>query len=132
PLAGPPAEVHPAGIRGGVGHAVLASGFVRLAVLPAHPTTADIIWRVALCGAGFGLFQSPNNRAIVASAPRERSGGAGAIQGTARLLGQSIGAALVALVFGVTGGGQGATTAIVLAAGFAGIAVLASLTRLFE
>jgi DHA2 family multidrug resistance protein-like MFS transporter len=101
-------------------------------MLPAHPTTADIIWRVALCGVGFGLFQSPNNRAIVASAPRERSGGAGAIQGTARLLGQSIGAALVALVFGVTGGGHGATIAIWLAAGFAGIAVLASLTRLFE
>jgi DHA2 family multidrug resistance protein-like MFS transporter len=105
---------------------------VLLAMLPAHPTTADIIWRVALCGVGFGLFQSPNNRAIVASAPRERSGGAGAIQGTARLLGQSIGAALVALVFGVTGGGHGATIAIWLAAGFAGIAVLASLTRLFE
>jgi DHA2 family multidrug resistance protein-like MFS transporter len=102
--------------------------------LPAHPTTADIVWRVALCGCGFGLFQSPNNRAIVASAPRERSGGAGAIQGTARLLGQSIGAALVALVFGLAQarGGHGAPTAIWLAAGFAGIAVLASLARMFD
>jgi len=132
PIAGRLADRHPAGILGGIGLAVLAAGFVLLAMLPAHPTTIDIIWRVALCGCGFGLFQSPNNRAIVASAPRERSGGAGAIQGTARLLGQSIGAALVALVFGVTGGGQGATIAIMLAAGFAGIAVLASLARLFE
>jgi DHA2 family multidrug resistance protein-like MFS transporter len=132
PIAGRLADRHPAGILGGIGLAVLAAGFVLLAMLPAHPTTVAIIWRVALCGVGFGLFQSPNNRAIVASAPRERSGGAGAIQGTARLLGQSIGAALVALVFGVTGGGHGATIAIWLAAGFAGIAVLASLTRLFE
>jgi DHA2 family multidrug resistance protein-like MFS transporter len=132
PIAGRLADRHPAGILGGIGLAVLAAGFVLLAMLPAHPTTTDIIWRVALCGVGFGLFQSPNNRAIVASAPRERSGGAGAIQGTARLLGQSIGAALVALVFGVTGGGQGSTIAIMLAAGFAGIAVLASLTRMFE
>jgi MFS transporter, DHA2 family, multidrug resistance protein len=132
PIAGRLADRHPAGILGGIGLAVLAAGFVLLAMLPPHPTTIDIIWRVALCGCGFGLFQSPNNRAIVASAPRERSGGAGAIQGTARLLGQSIGAALVALVFGLTGGGQGATIAIWLAAGFAGIAVLASLTRLFE
>jgi len=131
PIAGYLADRHPAGILGGIGLAVLASGFVLLALLPAHPTTADIVWRVALCGAGFGLFQSPNNRAIVASAPRHRSGGAGAIQGTARLLGQSIGAALVALVFGVTGGGQGAATAILIA-GFASIAVIASLTRLFE
>jgi len=132
PIAGRLADRHPAGILGGIGLAVLAAGFALLAMLPTHPTTADIVWRVALCGAGFGLFQSPNNRAIVASAPRERSGGAGAIQGTARLLGQSIGAALVALVFGVTGGGHGAAVAIWLAAGFAGIAVLASLTRLFE
>jgi Na+-driven multidrug efflux pump len=47
-------------------------------------------------------------------------------------LGQSIGAALVALVFGVAGGGHGAATAILIAAGFAAIAVIASLTRLFE
>ncbi len=134
PIAGRLADRHPAGILGGIGLAVLAAGFVMLAMLPAHPTTADIVWRVALCGCGFGLFQSPNNRAIVASAPRERSGGAGAIQGTARLLGQSIGAALVALVFGLAQarGGHGATTAIWLAAGFAGIAVLASLARLFD
>src|SRR5207237_8986133 len=132
PIAGRLADRYPAGILGGLGLAVLAAGFVMLALLPPRPDTIDVIWRVAVCGLGFGFFQSPNNRAIVASAPRERSGGAGAIQGTARLLGQSIGAALVALVFGVTGGGQGATTAIVLAAGFAGIAVLASLTRLFE
>ena len=79
---------------------------------------------------GFGLFQSPNNRAIVTSAPRERSGGAGAIQGTSRLLGQSIGAALVALVFGASGGTHGATGAILVAAGFAGVGVLASLSRL--
>ena len=64
------------------------------------------------------------------SAPRERSGGAGAIQGTSRLFGQSIGAALVALVFGASGGTHGATGAILVAAGFAGIGVLASLSRL--
>ncbi len=51
-----------------------------------------------LCGAGFGLFQSPNNHTIITSAPRERSGGASGMLGTARLLGQSTGAALVALM----------------------------------
>ena len=68
----------------------------------------------------------------VASAPRERSGGAGAIQGTARLLGQSIGAAFVALVFGLAEGGHSAGTAILLAACFAAIGAAASLTRLFD
>src|SRR5207302_10666339 len=72
PIAGYLADRHPAGILGGIGLAVLASGFVLLALLPAHPATADIVWRVALCGAGFGLFQSPNNRAIVARRSEER------------------------------------------------------------
>ena len=38
------------------------------------PSTLDIAWRMAVCGAGFGLFQSPNNRTIVSSAPRNRVG----------------------------------------------------------
>jgi len=132
PIAGRLADRYPAGILGGIGLAILAAGFVLLALLPADPTMADVLWRVAVCGIGFGTFQSPNNRSIVASAPRERSGGAGAIQGTSRLLGQSIGAALVALVFGATGGTHGARMAILLAAAFAGAGVLASLSRLLD
>ena len=132
PIAGRLADRYPAGILGGIGLSVLAAGFVLLAFLPAHPTTIEIAWRVAVCGLGFGFFQSPNNRAIVASAPRERSGGAGAIQGTARLLGQSIGAAFVALIFGLADGGHSAGTAILFAAGFGAIGALASLSRLFD
>ena len=130
PIAGSLADRYPAGILGGIGLSILAGGFVLLALLPAEPAMPDVLWRVAVCGFGFGFFQSPNNRAIVTSAPRERSGGAGAIQGTSRLLGQSIGAALVALVFGASGGTHGATGAILVAAGFAGVGVLASLSRL--
>jgi DHA2 family multidrug resistance protein-like MFS transporter len=130
PIAGRLADRYPAGILGGIGLAVTGIGFVSLALLPAHPTTIDILWRVAVCGTGFGLFQSPNNRAIISSAPLARSGGAGAMQGTARLLGQSIGAALVALVFGLTGGGHGAASAILVAAAFAGIGTLTSLSRM--
>jgi len=62
----------------------------------------------------------------------ERSGGAGAIQGSARLLGQSIGAAMVALVFSVSAGGRGALTALVLAACFAAVATVVSVTRQFD
>ena len=123
PIAGRLADRYPAGILGGIGLGVLSLGFVLMAVLPAQPGTADIVWRMTVCGLGFGFFQSPNNRAIVSSAPRERSGGAGAIQSTARLLGQTIGAALVALIFGIAGpsGGTSPTVAILLAAGFSAI-----------
>jgi MFS transporter, DHA2 family, multidrug resistance protein len=54
-----------------------------------------------VCGTGFGLFQSPNNRAIVISAPKERSGAASGMLGMARLLGQTMGTALVAMFFGL-------------------------------
>ena len=46
------------------------------------------------------LFQTPNNRTMIAAAPRERAGGASGMLGTARLLGQTTGAALVALLLG--------------------------------
>jgi DHA2 family multidrug resistance protein-like MFS transporter len=134
PIAGRLADRYPAGILGGIGLGVLCLGFVLLALLPDQPGDANVIWRMAVCGCGFGFFQSPNNRAIVASAPRERSGGAGAIQGTSRLLGQTIGAAAVALVFGYAGpaGGNSPTVAILLAAGFSALAALASLSRLLR
>ena len=57
-----------------------------------------------MTGVGFGLFQSPNNKVMITSAPRERSGGASGTQSTARLLGQSGGAALAAIIFGLTAG----------------------------
>jgi DHA2 family multidrug resistance protein-like MFS transporter len=131
PLAGWLADRYPAGILGSIGLVVLGSGFVLLALLPTHPTTADILWRIAVCGGGMGLFQQPNARSIVMSAPLARSGGAGAIQGTARLLGQSIGAALVALVFALAEG-HGAKTAIVLAACFAAAGTLTSFSRMLD
>ena len=54
---------------------------------------------MALCGLGFGFFQAPNNRTMLAAAPRARSGAAGGMLATARLLGMTLGATVVALVF---------------------------------
>jgi DHA2 family multidrug resistance protein-like MFS transporter len=134
PIAGRLADRYPAGILGGIGLGVLSFGFLLVALMPAQPGDIDIVWRIIICGLGFGFFQSPNNRAIVSSAPRERSGGAGAIQATARLLGQTVGAAAVALVFGISGSAAGTspTAAILLAAGFSALAALASLSRLLH
>src|SRR5450756_2576965 len=97
PLAGRPLERYPAGLIGGIGLLLFAAGLATLALLPDNPGIADVVWRMALSGAGFGLFQTPNNRTMIAAAPRERSGGASGMLGTARLLGQTTGAALVAL-----------------------------------
>ena len=71
--------------------AIFATGLFTLYLLPPHPAEWNIIWRMALCGMGFGLFQTPNNVTIVSSAPTHRSGGASGMLGTARLLGQTFG-----------------------------------------
>ena len=69
-------------------------------MLPEHAAWTDIAWRMTVCGVGFGFFNTPNNRAIITAAPPARSGGASGMQATARLFGQTTGAALVALLFG--------------------------------
>ena len=101
PISGRLADRYPVGILSGSGLAVLSGGLLLLAFLPAHPTPVDIIWRMTICGLGFGFFNTPNNRAILTTAPPARTGGASGMQATARLLGQTLGAALVALLFGV-------------------------------
>ena len=99
PLAGRLVEkIHP-GILGGIGMSLFAAGLFLLATLPSNPTDMEIIWRLFVCGAGFGLFQTPNNSTIISSAPTNRSGGASGMLGTARLLGQTLGATLVAMLF---------------------------------
>jgi DHA2 family multidrug resistance protein-like MFS transporter len=98
PVAVRLAERYPAGLLGGVGLLLFAAGLGTLALLPSDPSISDVVWRMALSGLGFGLFQTPNNRTMIAAAPRERSGGASGMLATARLLGQTVGAALVALL----------------------------------
>jgi DHA2 family multidrug resistance protein-like MFS transporter len=131
PLAGRMSDRHPPGLLGGVGLAILSAGMVSLALLPSAPHTLDIVWRMALCGAGFGFFQSPNLKALMSSAPPERSGGASGVIGMARLLGQTTGAALVALCFGLMGHLHGPMWALGLGAVFAGLASMASFARLW-
>ncbi|TAM06852.1 MAG: MFS transporter [Paraburkholderia sp.] len=129
PLAGWLSDRYPAGILGGIGLALFALGLLLLATLGGHPSAFDISWRMALCGAGFGTFQSPNNRQMLSSAPRERSGGASGMLGTARLTGQTLGAALVALIFGIAPQ-HGPTLALYAATAFSAVAAVISMLRL--
>ncbi len=131
PLAGRLADRYSAGALGAVGLAGFALGLALLALLPSAPTPLDIAWRMAIAGLGFGLFQTPNNRSILGSAPPERSGGASGMLGTARMLGQTAGAALVALMFGLFGNGA-TVAALAVAAAMALLAALVSALRLIE
>ncbi len=129
PIAGRLSDRHSAGILGGLGLALLSLGMALLAMLPANPHVVDIVWRMAICGCGFGFFQAPNMKALMSSAPADRSGGASGMVATARLTGQTLGAALAALCFGLVGR-EGATLALVLGAIFAAVGSGMSVLRL--
>ena len=109
PLAGRLIErLHP-GILGSVGMGIFALGLCLLAISDHNPEEWSLAWRMAICGIGIGLFQTPNNVTITTSAPINRSGGASGMLGTARVLGQTLGTALVAVLFhlmGNKGGGE--------------------------
>jgi DHA2 family multidrug resistance protein-like MFS transporter len=130
PVAGRLSDRYPAGILGGLGLVLLSLGMALLALLPANPAAvADIVWRMAICGCGFGFFQAPNMKALMSSAPAGRSGSASGIVATARLTGQTSGAALAALCFGIAGR-DGATLALALGSGFAAVGSVMSFLRL--
>jgi DHA2 family multidrug resistance protein-like MFS transporter len=131
PLAGRLADRYSAGILGGIGLFCFSMGLLSFAFLPEHPGYIDIGWRMALCGFGFGIFQSPNNRAMLSAAPKERSGGASGMLGTARLLGQTTGAALAALLFARLAH-QAPTVGLLISSGFALVAAFVSLARLYD
>lgn len=130
PIAGRLADRYSAAILGGVGLVALAAGLTLMATLPSHPGLVDISWRMAMCGLGFGFFQAPNNRALLSSAPLERSGAAGGMLATARLTGQTIGATLTAILFRLSANGP--VLAIWSGAVFAAIAALVSVSRLIR
>lgn len=129
PLAGRWVEkIHP-GLLGSIGMGIFATGLFSLSLLPEDPAAGDIVWRMMLCGGGFGMFQTPNNSTLISSAPANRSGGASGMLGTARLVGQTTGATLVAMIFGLVKDNS-THTCLLLAAGFAVAAGVISSLRL--
>jgi DHA2 family multidrug resistance protein-like MFS transporter len=131
PLAGRMSDRYPAGVLSSIGLAIMAVGLATFATLPAAPSDLDIVWRMAVCGIGFGFFQTPNNRVLLMSGPPQRSGAASGMMATARLIGMTTGAALVAVIFELAGTG-GAMTALLVGAGIAGAGVVVSCLRLFD
>jgi DHA2 family multidrug resistance protein-like MFS transporter len=111
------------------GGALLAIGLASIGLLPVDTRSLTFVVGTVVAGLGFGLFQTPNNRILLLSAPKARSGAAGAMQGTARLTGQTLGAIAMAVIFGVVPLASAPEVALVLAAIFAGLAAVVSLGR---
>jgi len=133
PIAGMLSDRFPAGLLGGIGLGLMTAGLLAIAMLEPAAPWWDVAWRMAITGAGFALFQTPNNRVLISSVPRERSGQGSGMISTSRLLGQTMGAAMVALVFSalqVHGVGVAATVAVLVGAGLTAVATALSLARM--
>ncbi|WP_370605324.1 MFS transporter [Citrobacter braakii] len=119
-----------------VGVVIFCLGLGSLALLPHAATVNDFLWRVAVCGVGYCLFLPPNNKEMFANVSANRTVTASGVLSTARTAGQSIGAALVAMVIallnGLTGlaGAQFAVFVFGLACAIAAISSIASTLRL--
>jgi EmrB/QacA subfamily drug resistance transporter len=82
-----------------IGLAVLLVGFFALSTLGEDTTAPGYIIRFLPIGIGIGMFQSPNNSAIMGSAPRERLGIASGMLAVTRTLGQTTGIAVLGAVW---------------------------------
>ncbi|MDP2726782.1 MAG: MFS transporter [Dehalococcoidia bacterium] len=83
------------------GMVILAAGMFTLHGLGAESSAWQIVLPLALTGLGTGLFVSPNNSAILGSAPRHRQGITSGILATARNLGMVFGVAVSGAIFGM-------------------------------
>ena len=86
------------------GMLILCSGLCLLSQLGADNSKLDIIVRVLIAGFGQALFQSPNNSALMGSAPKQRQGLASGMLATGRVVGQSLSVAVSVAVFTGLGG----------------------------
>jgi DHA2 family multidrug resistance protein-like MFS transporter len=131
PISGRLIVRYPAAVICSIGLALLAAGLLLMVFLPTTPSKWDVVWRLALCGIGFGLFQTPNNTAMMTAGPIRRSGAASGMNASARYVGWSLGSALVALIFGL-GGDHGAAFCLVAGMGFALMGAAISSARRFR
>ena len=99
PLAARIIEKHNPAYIAATGMLIFIIGLVFLVFLPIDADIWDIVWRMAICGIGYGFFQTPNNIVMVMATPVERTGAAGGMQSTARLTGQTMGSSLVSVIF---------------------------------
>lgn len=111
------------------GGGLLAAGLLIAGLCPPGPMAIPFLVGTVIAGAGFGLFQTPNNRILLLSAPKARSGAAGAMQGTARLLGQTFGAIIMSIIFKTMPLSAAPNFALVLAGICAAMSSLVSLSR---
>jgi DHA2 family multidrug resistance protein-like MFS transporter len=129
PVAGKLSDRMPTAWLCMIGGTILSCGLALLALWPASGGMGPFAGFTVLCGLGFGMFQTPNNRNMLMAVSRERSGAAGAMQSLARLVGQTAGTVVMAILFHFLLAGGAPRTGLGIAAALALAGGLISLSR---
>lgn len=125
PLAGVLADTWGAARTSSIGAVVLIAGSASLVPLSGAWTAVDVGWRLAVMGAGMGLFFGPNMTQLMSAAPQELIGTVSATSSLVRELGFLLGPTLVTAVWtlagdGITGRRIAAAVPLVVAGGALG------------
>lgn len=131
PVAARFIERHNPGKTAAAGMAVFLCGCLILSAMPQEqPNPLQIILPMIICGIGYGLYQTPNNVVMVIATPVRRAGGAGGLQSSARLVGQTSGAVLATIMFSIFSSSRsGINACFICAAAFGLIAAVLSYSR---
>jgi EmrB/QacA subfamily drug resistance transporter len=104
PLSGFLSDRFGSQVLSSLGLAIGSLGLWFLSNLTPQAPILAIIWPLVITGLGQGLFQSPNNSAIMGSVPRHRLGIASGFLATVRVVGQGLSVAVAGAIFASLGG----------------------------
>jgi EmrB/QacA subfamily drug resistance transporter len=82
-----------------IGLFIALTGYISITTLTLHTSVIGYVLRFFPIGFGIGVFQSPNNSAVMGSVPRERLGIASGLLSITRTLGQTTGTAVLNAIF---------------------------------
>jgi EmrB/QacA subfamily drug resistance transporter len=99
PLSGTLSDRIGARLLSTVGMVIMALGLFLLSRLSGTSQPIDMIIALAVVGLGTGIFVSPNNSALMGSAPKNRQGIAAGILASARNVGMVLGIGLAGAIF---------------------------------
>lgn len=98
PFAGKLSDRKNPAVISSLGLLIFAIGLALLSTLGEQVNLVSIVWRSFICGIGFGMFQSPNNREMMANVIHEHSSYASGVLAIMRTFGQCLGTAFIGII----------------------------------
>lgn len=106
PLAGGLSDRYGTRLLAAIGLLILIFGYMAVSTLSLNTSASGYVLRFILVAIGIGLFQSPNNSAIMGAVPHSRLGVASGLLSITRTMGQTVGIALLGALWAINVAGR--------------------------